>query len=381
MNRLKTGAIVIGTLCGSMGLAREARADNGMYPNFGMDYTAVLQNDFSRIDGSNPGGPRDTNDFYPDITTSFYLRFNTDNQLRLTTEFNPINPPNQGDKRVFEDVGMVVNELNYYRQTTKTSWMVGKFQVPFGRAMDQAPGLYTNDFVSTYDLGGMLGATMGYRQFSQRLGLIEPDISLYTADTTDLSKPFFQGGSRARRSDGGPANTGKLDSYAIALNWTGIPALPFLELQGGYMRNRKGVAQGDGSTPDDEVVKIVSARYMYARAPAIDLDRTLAGKYWDIVPFIEYADVDNENAIAGNDTSYLTTSITFDYGPWALGATRTYKHRPFIVDAGSHDYVNELSVTYNITGQLSVGVSAGTQKQSGQSSDLIGLQMTYTGAY
>ena len=381
MSAFRKSALAIATLCGSMALSQQAHADNGMYPNFGMDYSAVLQNDFSRVDGSNPGGPRDTNDFYPDVTTSFYLRFNPDDQLRLTTEFNPISPPNQGDKRFFDDVGMVVNELNYYRLTSRTSWMVGKFEVPFGRAKDQAPGLYTNDFVSAYDMQGMLGATFGHRTFSQTFGLIEPDISLYTADTTDLSKPFFQGGSRVKRSDGGPANSGKLDSYALALNWTGIPKLPFLEMQAGYMRNRKGVAQGDGSTPDDEVVKVISARYMIARPPAINLDRTLAGRYWDLVPFIEYADIDNEDAVAGNDTRYLITSLTFDYGPWAFGATRTDKRRPAIVDAGRNDYLNELSVTYAVTGRLSVGFSAGTQKQAGQKSDLIGLQMTYTGAY
>ncbi|HEY0503740.1 MAG TPA: hypothetical protein VGD42_09625 [Lysobacter sp.] len=381
MNGLHRSALTLAVVSASMGVAQQARADNGMYPNFGMDYSAVLQNDFSRVDGSNPGGPRDTNDFYPDVTTSFYLRFTQNDQLRLTTEFNPINPPNQGDKRFFEDVGMVVNELNYYGLRSRASWMIGKFEVPFGRAKDQAPGLYTNDFVGAYDMQGMLGATFGYRMFGQKFGLIEPDISLYTADTTDLGKPFFQGGSRLKRSDGGPANSGNLDSYALALNWTGIPALPFLEVQGGYMRNRKGVAQDDGTTPDDEVVKVVSARYMFARPPAINLDNTLAGRYWDIVPFIEYADIDNEDAVAGNDTRYLTTSLTFDYGPWAFGATRTDKRRPAIVDAGRHDYLNELSVTYNVTGRLSVGFSAGTQKQAGQKSDLIGLQMTYNGAY
>ena len=381
MRRVRAGVLVFGTLCGTFGIARQAHADDGQYPNFGMDYTAVLQNDFSRINGAYPGGPRDTNDFYPDITTSFYLRFSTDDQIRFTTELNPAGPPNQGQKRAFADLGLVVNELNYYKLTSKTEWMIGKFQVPFGRAMDQAPGLYTNDFVSAYDLGGMLGATFGYRHFSQKLGLIEPDISVYTADTTELSRTFLRGGSRAQRSDGGPANTGELDSYAIAVNWTGIPALPFLELQGGYMRNRQGVAQDDGTQPADEVVRIVSARYMWARLPSTDLDRTLAGSYLDVVPFIEYADVDNEDGIEGNDTRYLTTSLTVDYGPWAFGATRTDKRRAYAEGAGRYDYVNELSATYNITGRLSLGLSAGTQKTAGQKADLVGLALTYAGAF
>jgi hypothetical protein len=381
VSRARAGALVLGTLCGSMGLAPEVRADDGQYPNFGIDYSAQLQYDFSRLDGDTNGGPRNTTDFYPDITTSFYLRFSTDDQIRLTTEINPADPPNPGEKRTFGDIGLVIDELNYYKLTSRTSWMIGKFQVPFGRAMDQAPGLYTNDYVAAYDLGGMLGGTFGYRHFSQKLGLIEPDISLYTFDTTELSRTFLRGGGRAQRSDGGPANTGKLDSYSVALNWTSIPALPFLELQAGYMRNQKGVGQNDGTMPGDEVVRIVSARYMWARLPGTDLGETLRGHYLDVVPFIEYADVDNENAVQGNDTSYLTTSLTVDYGPWSMGATRTDKKRPPIAGAGRHDYLNELSVTYNITGRLSIGLSAGTQKEAGQRSDLYGLQLAYSGAY
>ncbi|HEY0334492.1 MAG TPA: hypothetical protein VGC74_12405 [Stenotrophomonas sp.] len=380
MNRLRLSCVVIGSLCGAS-LCRDARADSGQYPNFGMDYTAVMQYDFSRAVGDGATSPRNTTDFYPDLSTSFYLRLSPDDQIRLSTEFNPVNPPNPGQKRNFGDLGLVVNELNYYKLTAHTQWQVGKLQVPFGRAMDAAPGLYTNDFVSAYDLGGMLGATYAYRYFSQTLGMIQPGLNLYTADTTELSRPFLRGGSRAQRSDGGPANTGNLDSYALTVNWDAIPALPFLELQGGYMRNRAGVAQPDSGLPDDEVIKLVSARYIWSPQSSGDLGTTLRGRYFDIVPFVEYANVDNENAVEGNDTRYLTTSLTVDYGPWAFGATRTDKRRPWAVDAGRHDCLNELSATYKVTGLLSVGLSVGSQNISGQDSDLVGLAVTYNGAY
>jgi len=380
MNRVRLSCLVVGSICGAA-MCRDARADSGQYPNFGMDYTAVLQYDFSRTEGNGATSPRNTTDLYPDLSADFFMRLSPDDQIRLSTEFNPIDPPNAGQKRTFGDLGLVVNDLNYYKLTAHTQWQIGKVPIAFGRAMDAAPGLYTNDFVSTYDLDGMLGATYAYRYFSQRWGMIQPGLNLYTADTTELSRPFLRGGSRAQRSDGGPANTGKLDSYALTVNWDAIPALPFLELQAGYMRNRAGVAQPDSGPADDETIKVASARYIWAPQSSGDLDTTLRGRYFDIVPFVEYADVQNEEAVMGNDTRYLTTSVTVDYGAWAFGATRTDKRRPWAADQGRHDYINELSATYKVTGLLSVGFSVGSQKVGGQDSNLVGLALTYNGAY
>lgn len=381
MDALCRRSLALGIVGGLAVLSGEARADKGYYPNIGMDYSAVMQYDVSRTEGDGATAPRDTTDFYPDIQSSFYVRFSPNDQIRLSTELNPINPPGAGEKRTFGDIGLVVNELNYYALTRHTQLQVGKLQVPFGRAMDAAPGLYTNDFVSTYDLGGVLGATYAYRWFGQRLGMLQGGVNLYTADTTELSRPFFRSGGRAQRADGGPANTGKLDSYALTVNWDAIPALPFLELQAGYMRNRAGPAQPDTGPADDEVIRIVSARYIWAPDSSADLDTTLRGRYVDVVPLLEYAAVQNEDAVAGNDTRYLTTSVTIDYGRWVVGATRTDKRRPWAPGAGRHDYLNELSCGYRVTGQLTVALSVGSQSRGGQDSNLVGFALTYSGAH
>lgn len=381
MNSLCRSALMLGVAAGLGLVSSEARADKGYYPNVGMDYSAVMQYDYSRAEGDGATAPRNTTDFYPDIQSSFYVRFSPNDQVRLSTELNPINPPANGEKRTFGDIGLVINELNYYKLTQHTQLQVGKLQVPFGRAMDAAPGLYTNDFVSTYDLGGMLGATYAYRWFGQKVGMVQGGVNLYTADTTELSRPFLRSGGPAQRSDGGPANTGKLDSYAVTVNWNSNPALPFLELQGGYMRNRAGVAQAATGPADDEIIHIVSARYIWAPASSGDLGSTLRGRYLDVVPLVEYADVQNEDAVAGNDTRYLTTSVTVDYGRWVLGATRTDKRRPWAPGAGRHDYLNELSMGYRVTGQLTMALSVGSQAQGGQDSNLVGFALTYEGAH
>jgi hypothetical protein len=371
-------------LLGSVCAVDSTLADDGQYPNVGMDYDATFQID--RVHADTPqGGNRNTSDAYPDINSTFYFRLSHDQQIQLSTEINPVAGPEPGQKRFFEDVGLVINDLNYYQNNANSAFMVGKYHVPFGRAADQAPGLYTEDYVSTYDLDGMLGGTVAYRFFDQRLGMIEPNVSIYTADNSFLGRPYLRHGEKLQRSDGGPSNTGQLDSYAVAVNWLAIPAIPFLEMQVGYMRNKQGedVVQGapPSGSPADETVKVASARYVWAYAPSTDLEPTLAGHYFDIVPFVEVADVKNEDAIQGNDTRYLTTSLTFDFGAWVFGATRTDKHRESTGGADHQDYLNELSVTYNITGQIKLGLSAGTQKEDGEVSDLVGLALTYSGGY
>lgn len=364
-------------LLGALLASPVAHADDGQYPNVGLDYDATFQYDYTRADHSQPGG-RETLDGYPDINSTFYFRFSRDSQIRFSTEINPIDPPNNGEKRFFEDVGMVINELDYYQQFDNQAFVVGKYHVPIGRAMDQAPGLYTSDFVDTYDMDGMLGGTYSYRFFSQSLGNIEPNLSLYTADNSYLGRPYFRHGEMLKKDAGGPANTGKLDSYAVMVNWLAIPAIPDLELQAGYARSREGDAVEGQGEPDDEVIRLASARYIWA-FHGNTLGPTLDRQYMDLVPFIEYADVDNEDAIAGNDTKYLTTSLTFDWGLWAFGLTRTNKS--YSLGDTPDDYLNEFSVVYNITGQLKLDVSAGTQKQQGENSNIVGLALTYSGGY
>ena len=296
MCNYRLAVLLLGSVCG----VEATLADDGQYPNVGMDYDATFQYDHVHADLPQ-GGNRNSTDAYPDINSTFYFRFTHDQQIQLSTEINPVDGPEPGQKRFFEDVGLVINDLNYYQNNANSAFSVGKYHVPFGRAQDQAPGLYTEDFVSTYDLDGMLGGTVAYRFFDQQLGMIEPNVSLYTADNSFLGRPYLRHGEKLQRSDGGPSNTGKLDSYAVTVNWIAIPAVPYLEMQAGYMFNKKAEdeTQPDPPGEDDETIKIASARYIWAYAPSTDLEPTLAGRYFDIVPFIEFADVDNEDGIQG----------------------------------------------------------------------------------
>lgn len=360
-----------------------ANATDGKYPGVGMDYGIVAQFDFSKL-AHDPNTI--TSDGYFDIQTVAHFRITPGDEIWLATEASPVVDIAPGQRRWLGGTGLQVNNLNWYHQGYDFNFRVGKLDVPFGRAQDAAPGLYTSDFVGPYALGGMIGANYEYRFYSDSLGIIAPNISTYFVDTSVLSRAYFQPDQQTRRSDGGAANTGKPNSGALVVNWLAPAQIPFLELQAGYMFNDKGenVAADPPAPPQtaaNETLRTFSARYMIPFASTTELGPTLAGHYLDLVPFVEYVDVDNENGIAGNDTHYLTTSLTLDYGRFSYGLTHTNKSQNAVFGGDSNDYVSELSVVYHLTGVIDLTLSGGRTRQGGDTSNLIGFAIGYSGAF
>jgi hypothetical protein len=370
-----------GALASALPLA--AAATDGKYPSVGMDYGVSAQYDFSRLARS---PDTITSDGYFDVQSVAHVRITPDDEIWLAAEASPVVDVSPGQRRWLGGTGLEVNDLNWYHQGYAYNFRVGKLDVPFGRAQDVAPGLYTNGFVAPYALGGMIGANYEYRFYSDSLGIIAPSLSSYFVDTSVLSRAYFQPDRQTHRSDGGAANTGEPNSGALVVNWLAPAQIPFLELQAGYMFNHKGesVAAEPGSPAQvaaDETMRTFSARYMIPFASTTELGPTLAGRYLDLVPFVEYVDVTNENGIAGNDTHYLTTSLTLDAGRFAYGITHTNKAQHAAFGGDADDYVSELSVVYHLTGVVDLTLSGGRTRQGGETSNLIGFAIGYSGAF
>src|SRR6201991_374565 len=189
-------SVVAATLMAST----QGLASNGRYPGLGMDYSTAIQYDFQRLDV--PRQPRTiTTNGYLDIATDAHFRLNPQDEIWVSTEISPVTDTRPGERRWLGGTGLNVNDLNWYHQGYNNAFRIGKFDVPFGRAQDQAPGLYTSDFVAPYALGGMIGGTYERRFSSYRFGTIVPVVSVYFADTSVLSKAYFRPSDQARRSD------------------------------------------------------------------------------------------------------------------------------------------------------------------------------------
>jgi len=360
--------------CCAAAVANEAPSvfvNNGMYPNIGMDWDSSFQSDYIR---NNSGSDRTGTDGYLDINPIVYFRFSPQSQIWLDIELAPDSGLKPGDSRFFDDMGLTVNDLNYLFTADKYWFRVGKYQIPFGQAWAVAPGIYTADFVDDYNFDGLMGGVFAYRIDAGELGIVQPTVGTHFVDTTFLSETYFQSGGRTKESDGGPANTESLESYSAVINWSAIPNLYNLEMQVGYIFNEKGKSPDDQKSED---AYTVSAQYFFSPGSSNLLGPQLDGHYFDIIPFVEYVKFDNKGGEEGKKQSYLTTSVTADYGQWNFGLTRTESEVSGTKDNGSDDYLNELSVQYTFTNLVSVQVGVGNQRTDGQKAKILGLTVDY----
>ena len=369
-------SVVAATLMAST----QGLASNGRYPGLGMDYSTAIQYDFNRLDV--PRQPRTiTTNGYLDIATAVHFRVTPLDEIWVGTEISPVTDTRPGERRWLGGTGLNVTDLNWYHQGYDFAFRAGKFDVPFGRAQDAAPGLYTSDFVAPYALGGMIGGTYERRFYSDRLGTLAPSVSLYFADTSVLSKAYFRPSEQARRSDGGATNTGKPNNAAVVVNWRSPESIPYLEVQVGFMANQKGDTSAANPTASNEQLRVASVRYMIPFVATTELGPTLAGRYMDLVPFVEYVKVSNENGVPGFDTAYLTTSLTLDAGRFAYGVTHTNKRLRPSGGPNNNEYITEGSVVFHATGLIDLAFSAGKARQGGQTSGLLGFSVTLNGAF
>jgi hypothetical protein len=364
----------------TLGLAGTAGADTGRYPGFGIEYGTAIQYDFNGLNV--PGQPHTvTTNGYFDITNVLHFRFNPDDEIFLGTEISPVTDARPGRRRWLGGTGLNVTDLNWYHQGELDTWRLGKIALPFGRAQSAAPGLYTSDFVSPYALSGLVGATYQRHFYTDAMGTFAPSVAVYAADTSVLSRAFFRPSTQAHRSDGGATNTGKPNNVTAVLDWRAPAALPYLEVQLGYMANHKGETNDSFPAASNEQAWVTSVRYLIPFEPTSLLSPTLSGRFVDLVPFIEYARVNNENGVPGYDTKYLTTSLTVDTGRFAWGLTHTNRHISPAGSPGSNEYLTEASVVYHLTGLIDVGLSGGRSRQAGDDSNLFGLQLVLNGAF
>jgi len=357
-----------------------AVASTGRYPGFGIDYGTAIQYDFSSLRVPTAGGSVTTNGYF-DITNDLHFRFDPNNEIWLSTEISPVTNARPGQRRWLGGTGLNVADLHWYHQGEVDTWRVGKIDIPFGRAQTAAPGLYTSDFVAPYALGGMIGATYERRFSSDTLGTLAPSVSVYAVDTSVLSRAFLRPSAQARRSDGGAANTGKPNNVAAVLNWRAPAALPYLEVQVGFMANQKGDTNAANPTASNERLRTASVRYLIPIEPTTLLSPTLSARYVDLVPFVEYVRVSNENGVPGYDTHYLTTSLTVDTGRFAWGLTHTNRRISPVGTPTSNEYLTEASVVYHLTGLIDLGLSGGRSRQGGQTSNVAGVQIVLNGAF
>ena len=157
----------------------------------------------------------------------------------------PVEDPT-GD-RLFGDHGLFAEELYAQYERGPVRLFGGKFNAPFGKAWDAAPGIYGVDFAEDYELVERLGFGAGLSQKGTPLGTLTLTGALYQADASSLSNSAFTNRGKTDCDDGGPSNTCSLESFSVELDGSDMPGLPGIGFQLGYTHQ----AAGDGD-PEDQ---------------------------------------------------------------------------------------------------------------------------------
>jgi hypothetical protein len=160
--------------------------------------------------------------------------------------FEPVLDPGPGEDRFFEDEGLYAEELFANVALGRgVNLFGGKFNPAFGKAWDAAPGVYGTDFAEDYEITERLGFGGSIEQADTGLGTVTLTGSVYHVDTSELSGSAFTDRGRTSLSSGGVANTEDLDSFALALDAEGIPALGGANLHLAYRFQHRGTTVDD----------------------------------------------------------------------------------------------------------------------------------------
>lgn len=341
------------TLIPIIGLsAPVAAAEEQAYPTISGELSLEMENDWTHeSDDENS----ELNDLYPTITLTTKAAFTNELSINLEATLEPVE--DASDDRAFEDLGAYVNILTFNYNTDLLSVYAGKFTPNFGIAWDAAPGLFGSDLSGDYEFVEMLG--VGGSLNFEAAGSHSISGSLFFQDTTFLSDSVGDSRGPVDRSDGGPANTEDLASFAVALDGD------FSALDG--FRYHVGFSSLDEGDDGDENQNgyVIGAEYSFNLTESITA-----------TPLAEYAFIDNFGGVSGDEAQYITAAFALNYGGW--DASVAYQHRDTETGADDfNDFVADLTVGY--TFENGIGIAGGLREaeEEGVNSSTAGILLSY----
>lgn len=234
---LMSGAMATPVLAGGEG--------GGVYPRFEGELSVELESDHTFRSDTPDSKITDT---YPTIELGGGLLFSPNFSVQGTFVLEPVEvPPGAapGDDLFFDDVGGYVEELYAQFLFGPVRLFAGKFDAAFGQAWDLTPGIYGTDFAEEYELVERVGAGFGVSVQATVVGDLDLTASLFTMDTSQLSRSIFAKRDQVKTSDGGAGNSGELDSFSITLDGRNIPMLSGIAWHLGYSHQEKGKTADD----------------------------------------------------------------------------------------------------------------------------------------
>lgn len=342
---------------------------DGTFPMINSETSIEVQNDGVIRNSDKSMGTYDDLHLKVEQETGVFLspEFGIKSQVVLEPLMTP-----DGD-RFFANNGLYLEQLYAQYWTDVAGIYAGKFNPAFGRAYDDAPGIYGTDFAGDYELteADGIGGVVDFG--SDRVGHYEVKGAAFTLDTTFLSESLFTrpNGSNPRtdrprrftRDQGGLYNTGDLDNFTVDLGLYGLAAVPDLTAYVSFE------SLGNG-TPGASRQTGVAAGLGYE----VDL-----GGDMSLVPRAEYAHFNNADGDPATNADYVTASVELDKGPWdvaVVGGVRKFNSNGAAADYTDH--LREVSAGYTFENGVKLEVSAAGESDAGTDTTLIGAKLSWS---
>ena len=307
-------------------------------------------------------------DIYPSLETVVSLEAGNGLALNSDIVVEPVTDIEDGQDRVFGDVGAYFKSLNVSFETEDFRFVAGQFEPNFGRAWDVLPGLHGTSLAEGYELADRLGGEANY--FFNAGGFHNmATASVFTLDRSFLSGSIFTKRPENNLSNGGAGNTRGLSSVALTL--TGCRGTdPDACYDDGSLGYQIGaIYQRAGRGDEGNETGFVGS-----------LNKTFKlGDDQDLKLFGEMAYFNNFEG-TDSDIVFATASAAYDISNYTLSLAGTRKSglnnrddNETFIDASA---VYNLNTGYSIAGEAwSVGVSYDHDQSSDVTTDAISLQV------
>lgn len=221
----------------------------------------------------------------------------------------------------FDDGSAFFAELAIRYDPDDYSLVVGHTNINYSLSRDFAAGIWGKQFAKKeYGVDGMMVVGGAYKINAGEYGNHSLSGSVFMVDTTGLSDTFGTTRDPTPLSRGGPANTGKFNNYAIALDGLAIKAMPKFRYQVATVKlTTESLYNEAANSPVANQYLANEQRYV---ASAL-LNKLDVGGGVKFTPLVEYNRVLNSLGLSGYNKSYYIGSMLFGYKQWNFGLSAT----------------------------------------------------------
>lgn len=278
------------------------------------------------------------NDLFVFVEPFIKASLNKELSIQTLFTYDPAVDPHPDESRAFANQQLHLKNL--VLDYSKDTWGIygGRFAAEFGQAWLTLPGYFGRELAednAIWDrngVGGWLNVKGG------ETGTVRMSASAFMLDTTIMSKSWIGTPTRTRKRqfDGGPSNTGQLDSFALSATGTKLPSVEGFSWHTGLLRQEtRKISTTNSDLPEAEIGVVGGVRHEWA----IDDGFVVA-------PMFEYQHFWNRAGVRNAERDYISTGLEVNPGNWRLsvGYTLRINNTPNVEE--KRDYLFNTSLGY-----------------------------------